>query len=146
MLKKRTNFNCIALILLATALLQLSCKKRKNTAIPYIPVNIYIYPSDPNFNKINTPGGWVYLNGGSRGIIVYRRSNEEFVAYDRHCTYDTENPCGQVEVTSSQISAIDSCCMSEFVLTDGSVIKSPATVPLQAYQVSYNGNELHIFN
>lgn len=124
----------------------MGCKKKKNTVIPYIPVNIYIYPSDPNFNKINTPGGWVYLNGGSRGIIVYRRSNEEFVAYDRHCTYDTENTCGQVEVTSTQITAIDSCCMSEFVLTDGSVVKSPATNPLQAYQVSYNGNELHIFN
>lgn len=123
-----------------------ACKKNKNTVIPYIPVNIYIYPSDPSFNKINTPGGWAYLNGGSRGIIIYRRSNEEFVAYDRHCTYDTENPCGQVEVTSSQIIAIDSCCMSEFVLTDGSVSKSPASVPLQAYQVSFNGNELHIFN
>jgi nitrite reductase/ring-hydroxylating ferredoxin subunit len=68
------------------------------------------------------------------------------VAYDRHCTYDTENACGQVEVTSSQIMAIDSCCMSEFVLTDGSVVKSPASAPLQAYQVSFNGNELRIFN
>jgi nitrite reductase/ring-hydroxylating ferredoxin subunit len=128
------------------SVLNFGCRKRKNTVIPYVPVNIYIYPSDPNFNKINTPGGWVYLNGGSRGIIVYRRSNEEFVAYDRHCTYDTENACGQVEVTTSQITAIDSCCMSEFVLTDGSVVKSPATNPLQAYQVNYNGNELRIFN
>jgi nitrite reductase/ring-hydroxylating ferredoxin subunit len=128
------------------SIINIGCKKRKNTVIPYIPVNIYIYPSDPNFNKLNTPGGWVYLTGGSRGIIVYRRSNEEFVAYDRHCTYDTENTCGQVKVTSTQITAIDSCCMSEFVLTDGSVVKSPATVPLQAYQVNYNGNELHIFN
>lgn len=122
------------------------CNKKKNTVIPYVPVNIYIYPSDPTFNKLNTPGGWVYLSGGSRGIIVYRRSNEEFVAYDRHCTYDTENTCGQVEVTSTQITAVDSCCGSEFVLTDGSVVKSPSTVPLQAYQVSFNGNELHIFN
>lgn len=128
------------------SVLNYGCNKRKNTVIPYIPVNIYIYPSDPNFNKINTPGGWAYLTGGSRGIIVYRRSNEEFVAYDRHCTYDTENACGQVEVTSNQITAIDSCCMSEFVLTDGSVVKSPATNPLQAYQVTFNGNELHIFN
>lgn len=140
------KFKYVPFFLMALAIFIFGCKKRKNTVIPYIPVNIYIYPSDPNFNKINTPGGWVYLNGGSRGIIVYRRSNEEFVAYDRHCTYDTENACGQVEVTSSQITAIDSCCMSEFVLTDGSVVKSPATVPLQSYQVSYNGNELHIFN
>lgn len=140
------NFKIVGLILITCSILQLGCKKRKNSVIPYVPVNIYIYPSDPNFNKLNTPGAWAYLNGGSRGIIVYRRSNEEFVAYDRHCTYDTENTCGQVEVTTSQITAIDSCCMSEFVLTDGSVVKSPASAPLQAYQVSFNGNELHIYN
>jgi len=136
----------IGFVLVLFTLFFWGCKKRKNTVIPYIPVNIYIYPSDPNFNRIITPGGWTYLVGGSRGIIVYRRSNEEFVAYDRHCTYDTENACGQVEVNASQIIAIDSCCMSEFVLTDGSVVKSPASAPLQAYQVSFNGNELHIFN
>jgi len=136
----------LSLFYIFIAAVNIGCNKRKNTVIPYTPVNVYIYPSDPNFNKLNTPGGWTYINGGSRGIIVYRRSNEEFVAYDRHCTYDTENSCGQVEVTATQITAIDSCCMSEFVLTDGSVVKSPATAPLQAYQVSYNGNELHIFN
>ncbi|MCC6252014.1 MAG: hypothetical protein IT238_06085 [Bacteroidia bacterium] len=139
-------FRKIFLALLVIVFFAIACKKRKNTVIPYVPVNIYIYPSDPTFNKLNTVGGWTYLSGGSRGIIVYRRSNEEFVAYDRHCTYDTENSCGQVQVTSSQITAVDSCCNSEFVLTDGSVIKSPATVPLQTYQVNYNGNELHIFN
>ena len=145
-MKLKYKFTIYSTFFVLFALLHGGCKKRKNTVIPYIPVNIYIYPSDPNFNKLNTPGGWVYLNGGSRGIIVYRRSNEEFVAYDRHCTYDTENACGQVEVTSTQITAIDSCCMSEFVLTDGSVVKSPASAPLQPYQVNYNGNELHIFN
>jgi len=139
-----------SLIIVISSLLFLlsvsSCRKRKNTIVPYIPVNIYIYTSDPRFNTLNTPGGWVYLNGGSRGIIVYRRSNEEFVAYDRHCTYDVDNPCGQVAVSSTQITAVDSCCMSEFVLTDGSVVKNPASVPLQVYQVRFNGNELHIFN
>jgi nitrite reductase/ring-hydroxylating ferredoxin subunit len=136
----------IAVCSLFFFLLIFSCRKRNNTVIPYIPVNIYIYTSDPRFNALNTPGGWAYLNGGSRGIIVYRRSNEEFVAYDRHCTYNVDDPCGQVKVGATQITAIDSCCMSEFVLTDGSVIKNPATAPLQAYQVRYNGNELHIFN
>lgn len=135
----------VLLLVLSTVFIS-ACKKKKNSVIPYFPVNIYIYPSDPNFNKLNTPGGWAYLNGGSRGIIVYRRSNEEFVAYDRHCTYDTENPCGKVSVDASQIMAKDTCCGSEFVLTDGSVVKSPASVPLQSYRVNYNGNELHVFN
>jgi nitrite reductase/ring-hydroxylating ferredoxin subunit len=145
-MKVKTSFVYFGVVVIFFTTIAFACKKRKNTVIPYVPVNIYIYPSDPNFNKLNTPGGWAYLNGGSRGIIVYRRSNEEFVAYDRHCTYDTENACGKIEVTSTQITAIDRCCMSEFVLTDGSVVKSPASLPLQAYQVNYNGNELHIFN
>lgn len=123
-----------------------SCKKKQQGVIPYVAVNIYIYPSDPNFNQLNVPGGWAYVNGGSKGIIVYRRSNEDFVAFDRHCPYLPENSCSRVSVNSTQITAVDTCCGSEFILTDGSPTKSPATVPLQFYQTSFNGNELRIYN
>lgn len=142
-LRKVFSFGSILLILLCGLY---SCKKGKNQTIPYVPVNIYINPSDPLYIKLAVPGGWLYLNGGSRGIIVYRRTVEEFVAYDRHCTYNVDDQCGKVSVNSTQIMAVDSCCLSEFVLTDGSVSKGPANQPLHQYQTSWDGNTLRIFN
>lgn len=133
-------------LLIGMFFIAISCKKKNNSVIPYVYVNLYIYPSEPLYNKLNAVGGWVYVSGGSRGIVVYRRSNDEFVAYDRHCTYQPDNSCGTVNVNSSQIMAVDSCCGSQFVLTDGSVAKAPATISLKAYQTSFDGNALHIFN
>jgi nitrite reductase/ring-hydroxylating ferredoxin subunit len=124
-----------------------SCKKNKNDdRVPYVPVNVVLNTSDPLFVKLNAPGGWVYINGGSRGIVIYRLSLDDFRAYDRHCTYQPLDACGKISVNASQIMAVDSCCGAEFVLTDGSVAKQPASRPLTQYTTSYDGNRLLITN
>lgn len=122
-----------------------SCKKDNDT-VPNISVNIVISTTDPHYNDLNAVGGWIYLNGGSRGIIVYRYSMDEFMAYDRHCTYVPLESCAIVEVDQSGIIAEDACCGSKFLLTDGSVIDGPASVPLKTYQTSFNGNDLSVYN
>ena len=127
-------------------LTQSACKKENNRRIPYVPVNAVLYISDPQFNRLNVVGGWVYINGGSRGIIVYRRGQDDFVAYDRHCTFEPDNACGRVSVNNTQIQAVDSCCGSEFILTDGNVTKGPATIPLQDYITSFDGARVLISN
>ncbi|MGB0882574.1 MAG: hypothetical protein ACPGSO_06440, partial [Vicingaceae bacterium] len=71
-----------------------ACSKETQQNIPLVNVNSTIYTNNPAFNKISVPGTWMYINGGSRGIIIYRASTEEFKAYDRHCTYEPENSCG----------------------------------------------------
>jgi len=123
------------------------CKKNKaDEFVPYVPVNIVLNTSDPLFVRLNAPGGWVYVNGGSRGIVIYRLSLDDFRAYDRHCSYQPLDECGKVSVNNSQIMAVDSCCGSEFVLTDGSVAKGPASRALTQYTTSYDGNRLLISN
>lgn len=124
----------------------LCCKKENNRRIPYVPVNAVLYISDPVFNRLNVVGGWVYINGGSRGIIVYRRGLDDFIAYDRHCTFEPENSCGRVSVNQTQVQATDSCCGSEFILTDGSPTKGPANIPLQDYLTSFDGLRVSISN
>lgn len=114
--------------------------------MPNVYVNIYIYTTDPEFVNLNAVGGWVYITGGSRGIVVYRNSIEEFMAYDRHCTYEPSNSCARIEVEQSNITAVDSCCGSKFVLTDGSVINGPASLSLKRYPIKLEGNTLHIYN
>jgi nitrite reductase/ring-hydroxylating ferredoxin subunit len=130
----------IPLLLLIT-----SCKK-DDTGIPYVRVDIYIYTTDPNFVNLNAVGGWVYITGGSRGIIVYRSSNTEFKAYDRHCPYKPEDACGRVEVDSSNIQVVDPCCGSKFLLPDGGVTQGPAGMPLKSYGTSFDGSVLHIYD
>lgn len=122
------------------------CTKSQDTNIPLTTVNHTIYIDNPAYISVSVPGSWMYLNGGSRGLLLYRASNSEFIAYDRHCTYEPNNNCAQISVDASNIIAIDDCCGSEFLITDGSVIKNPASLPLKRYQTSFDGNVLQIFN
>ena len=122
------------------------CSKDEEEYIPLVRVDLTIYTNDPAFNVISVPGTWTYVNGGSKGIIIYRAANSEFKAFDRHCTYQPDNSCSLVSVEASNISAKDDCCGSQFLLTDGTVIKNPASLPLKQYQTSYDGAVLRIFN
>lgn len=124
-----------------------SCKKDSQPGqVPNIYVDINIYTTDPLFSNLNPVGGWTYVSGGSKGILVYRKSNTEFMAYERHCPYRPQDPCGQIEVDLTNLQAVDSCCSSKFLLTDGSVTIGPSPFPLKFYQNTFDGNVLHIFN
>jgi Rieske Fe-S protein len=135
------------LYIITILILFLGCTKTEDQNIPLYQVDITIYANNPSFNNISVPGTWTYVNGGSRGIIIYRVSNEEFKAYDRHCTYEPNNSCGLVSVDATNITGVDGdCCGSTFILTDGSVTKGPASLPLKQYQTSFDGSVLRIFN
>jgi nitrite reductase/ring-hydroxylating ferredoxin subunit len=133
---------------LLTLVLASACKKKKNDEefIPYVYVDFTIAVSNPQFVTLNAVGGWVYVTGGSKGIIIYRKSNDEFGAYDRHCPYLPENSCSLLKVSSAGTTATDSCCGSEFLLVDGSVLKQPSSYPMLRYQTFFDGNLLRIFN
>jgi nitrite reductase/ring-hydroxylating ferredoxin subunit len=133
-------------ILLLSILLIGGCKKDENSNIPLVTVNFYINVNNPAYNNVSVPGGWMYLNGGSRGIILYRASNDLFKAYDRHCTYNSTSSCALVSVDASNITGTDDCCGSKFLIVDGSVTQSPASLPLKQYQTSFDGSVLHIHN
>lgn len=123
-----------------------SCKKNNDNLIQNVSVDIYIYSNNPSFINLNAIGGWVYITGGVRGILVYRKTNTEFMAYDRNCTYQSGDACAIIFVDPSNIIATDSCCHSQFSLYDGSVLHAPASLPLKAYATTYDGNVLHIYN
>ena len=129
------------------ALFSLACSKEdNNTNIPLVNVNYYIHTNDPAYNPVSTPGGWMYLNGGSRGLILYRYSNDEFRVFDRHCTFEPSNTCALVSVETNNITAFDNCCNSKFLITDGSVTQGPANLPLKQYRTTFDGSVLHIYN
>ena len=134
------------LYIIIISILLLGCTKTQDQNIPLVRVDTTIYTNNPSFNVISVPGTWAYINGGSRGIVIYRVSNEEFRAYDRHCTYDSGNSCALISVDGTNIIGVDDCCGSTFILTDGSVTQGPASLPLKQYQTSFDGAVLRIFN
>ena len=102
----------------------------------------------PSYSSLNSIGGWAYITGGSKGIIIYRQSYDQFSAYDRHCTYNSDNPCGKATVDSTNSFVECACDSSQYQLFDGLVIQGPASYSLKNYQTSFDiiSNQIHIFN
>ena len=124
-----------------------SCVKNNNL-VPYVPVDLYLNLYLPGYSSLNAIGGWAYVSGGSRGIIIYRQSVDLFAAYDRHCTYNADNPCVIAEVDSSFTFVECSCDGSQYQLYDGLVIQGPAGYSLKPYRTSFSAinNVVHIYN
>ena len=129
------------------AILVISCVRNQNI-VHYVYVNQYINISLPSYSSLNAVGGWIYITGGSKGIIVYRQSFDQFSAYDRHCTYNANDPCGKASVDSTNSFVECSCDGSQYQLYDGLVIQGPALYSLKPYQTTFDPltNQLHIFN
>lgn len=126
-----------------------SCKKENNSKIPYADVNFTINLNDTRFLDLNNVGGWVYVTAKepSKGIILYRKNFDEFLAYERTCTYDPTGDCCRLTVEESSTWAVDSCCGSQFLLLDGSAHSDgPATQPMKRYNTVVEGNNLHVYN
>lgn len=119
--------------------------------IPYVPIDITINTFEPQFISLQAVGGWAYLNGGSRGLILYRASIDQVNCYDRHCPYNTENSCGKVSIDSTGLFLVDNDCFgggcgSRFSLINGSVVDGVAIYPLKQYKTTLDGALIRVFN
>ncbi len=131
---------------IALALLPGCRKEATPGGTPFAQVDIEININNPAYNDLAVPGGWLYLTGGSRGLIVYRNTIDQFTAMDRHCPYQSANLC-TVAVDSTEVIARDTeCCGSAFLIIDGSVTQGPSALPLTTYNTNFNGTTLRIFN
>gem|GEM_PF-71116 len=137
----------LILCLLLVSFIFNSCKKNDSN-VPDVHVDVVLYLTEPSNLNLNAVGGFIYVyQAGARGLIVYRRTPDEFVALDRNCTYDSQAACATVSVDNTNFFAKDSCCGSTFQINNGQVSQGPATMPLKAYQVDYDGvSQLHIYN
>lgn len=125
-----------------------ACKKTKNHPVPNVPVEITIDINLPSYSSLIGVSGWAYVTGGSRGIIVYRRSQDEFVAFDRHSPADPDGTCAQplTPDVDNFLSLMDTCNNASFSLLDGSPITN-SEFGLRIYQTTWDGNsQLRIFN
>lgn len=121
------------------------CKKNDDP-VPYVYVNFYVSLSSPEFANLNSVGGWVYVTGGYKGIVIYRNSQDEFCAFERVCPYHPTTGCERVVVEPSGITATDTVCGSRFLLMDGTVVNGPATISLTRYKTYFNGTTVQVTN
>ena len=125
-------------ITIIVPLLLTSCQNSQHP-IPNVPVNVIINLDLPNYQQLNAPGGHAYVNGGSRGIVVYRNFNE-FVALDRHSTYNHTDDCAIVFVdTLNPFQLLDTCSGSRYNIMNGIVEEGPAQYGLVRYNSNWDG-------
>lgn len=132
----------VFIILLSLISVSSSCEGDQHP-VPYVPVEQQINISLPSYSALQGVSGWIYLNGGSRGIIVYRKSLDEFVAMDRHSTHTALNECTGVEVDSSNnLILYDPCSDATYNIIDGSVMSGNANFPLRRYNTYFDGTSI----
>lgn len=137
---------------------------------PYYPnayINITINLNQVAYYDLRTVSGYVYLTSDpmstSRGIIVYRKTMDEFVAYDRLPPNEpnacTDNQGNTTRLVVESPFVVDHCNNAYYNILNGDIIineeygMTPAfptdnvpVYPLIQYHTVFDGTELRIYN
>ena len=133
--------------LAATLVFLAGCTTETQIAnIPDVLVNIDLNLNNIEAQPLQLDGGFVLLEGGVRGIIVYRVAEGQYVAFERNCTYEPTRACATVEVDDSGFFMVCPCNGSTYSFPDGLPTGGPATIRLKQYQTFIDGNFLLIRN
>jgi hypothetical protein len=135
--------NCAVAVLLMIAFF--SCEPDlSDDAIPLASFSpIFINTNLPEYQVLRTRG-WAYINGGNRGIILYRKDAANYIAYERNCSYRPNEACATVEVHTSNLYIHDTCCGSTFDFATGQPTGGVAWRPLRQYEVLVTGSDVTI--
>ena len=155
------------LILIALLAFLSGCKQYpENPNRPVLPAPITIYPNTYQYYDLNFVSGWLYITSDvestSRGIIVYRQSNTEFLAYDRMppnepdaCT-DSQGNTTRLVVDFPFV--VDRCNNAYYNILNGQlIVREPDMIPdfptdgtmiypLIQYHTTFDGSKLVISN
>jgi len=99
-------------------------------------------------------GGFEYLDGGYRGVLLIHNFDDLYYAIERTCSFESDKECAHIFADSMNFQLmcgqyVDTgfveCCASKFTF-DGNVLEPPAQLPLKLYRVTPNGGLLTISN
>ncbi len=134
----------ILIVLISLSLL--SCTKDGLDRIPEAYVNYRITIQEFNIKNKN---GLLLVNKmdntGVAGLIIYRRADNAYVAFDRCSSVNPQNRCAVVP-DDQNLTATDPCSGAKFSLFDGSPVKAPAKRPLKEYKVIISNFEISVLN
>ena len=132
------------LILLSIVLC--SCSKDNEDRIPDVYVNYQITIQEFNIKSTN---GLLLVNKanntGVAGLIIYRKPNNEWIAFDRCSSVNPELQCAVIP-DDPNLTATDPCSGAKFSMFDGSPVKAPAKRGLKEYRVIITNFTLAVTN
>jgi nitrite reductase/ring-hydroxylating ferredoxin subunit len=67
---------------------------------------------------LKTVGNALTVVGGHAGIIIYRLSQTDFIAFDRLCPHEQDVSC-RLEETNDNLVYTCECCNTPYMLLDG---------------------------
>ena len=140
------------IIILTLFWLTSACNRNNRHPVPYFQFDVTINLNLPSYSSLMGVGGWAYLaKEGSRGIIIYRSSSNQFVALDRHSPADEAGNCPSPLYPDADNFFIlrDDCNDAFFSLLDGSPWTDSQYTEwgLRSYQTFYDGGTgLRIYN
>ena len=137
----------------------------ENPDYPNAIINFTIYPNSLQYQELNYISGWLYLTSvpetTSRGLIVYRVSENEFLAYDR-LPPNYPNACADEQGNTTRLVVdfpfvVDYCNNAYYNILNGQIVISEEqnmvpnfstelVYPLFQYHTNYDGNKLVITN
>ena len=125
----------------------ISCNKKQANQIDInVDIDFTIYPNTLEYQELNVVGGYIYLTAPlpSYGIIVYRTSYTDFMAYDRRPLIDNES-CPDNRLNVDGLCIADDCNGLQYNILDGFNINGDGT-HLYWYQTEFDGTALRIHN
>ncbi|TSJ44122.1 hypothetical protein FO440_08090 [Mucilaginibacter corticis] len=128
-------------------LLLLSCLGcgKAGDYVPNVSVN-FVMPIDPKLSVLHHNFGAIYIKGyGVAGLILYRRADGTYAAYDACSAYLPQNKC-ILAIDNPSYTVTDPCSGSKWSLEDGTPVKAPAIKSLKEYQAYTDGYNIFVQN
>lgn len=123
-----------------------ACENEEYAEIPFQFVELEINLTNQDYLPLQQVNGYVELEDvGVRGIILYRESMNNILAFERNCTFEPRSECATVIVNESGLFMEDTCCGSHFDFM-GFPAQGPARVPLVQYSTTISNNFLYVRN
>lgn len=131
--------------LLMLIILSSGCVKEENFLFN-VPVNFSSPLTDPRLSRLSSAGGAVSLTGyGIAGLIIYRRADNSYVAFDRCSTVNPDQK-NAIILDDPNLTATDPISGAKYSLYDGSPVKAPAKTSLKQYSVVVTTTTLQVTN
>ncbi len=117
---------------------------QNSNCLPSIDVSISTELNNPSLINVQTPGGFAYIQGGQKGILLFNIDNTRFVAFDRLCP---NTDCTAPMVFENGLALRCTCDDSKYsVHFQGAPQTDNAECPAREYKVTKIGTSLRITN
>ncbi len=145
----------VAILALLSSVVFNGCQRMpENPNYPNAIIDFTINLNQTSYYDLRFVSGFTYLTSDplstSRGIIVYRLSQEEFRAYDRlppnkpNACCDDDGNCTRLVVDFPFV--VDNCNDIKYNIINGDIFEGDGIYPLIQYHADFNGVEVHVYN